>query len=207
MISGELKMRSSFQTPARILQVAPEPIADPYWRRCHRVLRMVSVLHGKGFHGLRVFPYDYPLAYRIELYPARYAEPDGVKYLQDSMPEGMDSRMIARHSGANETEFFGWKDAHAADAQQLALLFLQRFPELCRESYRLDYSYVGWFATLLAHCDYGFLPYLFAEHEEEIGVFRMHQIGGTGLEYFPLPPGANFGQTFVPEPEIEWLKR
>ncbi len=44
------------------------PFADTYWRRCLRVLRMVNILHGKGFQGLRVFPYIYPLAYRIELF-------------------------------------------------------------------------------------------------------------------------------------------
>lgn len=168
---------------------------------------MVSVLHGKGFHGLRVFPYDYPLAYRIELYPARFAEPDGVKYRQEAIPGGMEDRLIARHSGAGGAKFFGWDDAQDADAQRLALLFIERFPELCRETYHLDFAYAGWFATLLAHCDYGFLPYLFSEHEEEIGVFRMHQVGGDGLEYFPLPPGANFGQTLVPNPEIDWLNR
>jgi hypothetical protein len=200
-------MRNSFQTPARMFDEAPRPIADAYWRRCYRVLRMVGVLHGKGFHGLRVFPYEYPLAYRIELYPARYAELDGVKYREQDLPGGMDSRLIARHSGANEAKFFGWEDAQSADAQQLALLFIKRYPELCREAYHLDFAYAGWFATLLAHCDYGFLPYLFGEYEEEIGTFRMRAVDDGGLEYFPLPPAASFGQIFVPAPEIDWLKR
>lgn len=200
-------MRNMFQTPSRMFQDAPPPIADPYWRRCHRVLRMVGILHGKGFHGLRVFPYEYPIAYRIELYPGRYAELDGVKYRERDMPGGMDGTLIARHSGANEANFFGWEDAQAADAQQLALLFIKRFPELCREAYHLDFAYAGWFATLLAHCDYGFLPYLFGEYDDEIGVLRMRQVEEGGLEYFPLPPGASLGQTFVPEPEIEWMKR
>lgn len=200
-------MRNEFQTPSRIFTEAPKPISDAYWRRCHRVLRMVGILHGKGFHGLRVLAYDYPLAYRIELYPARYAEPDGVMYRYDNMPGGLESRLIARHSGANETNYFGWEDAKTADAQHLAVLFTQRFPELCREAYHLDYAYAGWFATLLGHCDYGYLPYLFGEFEENIGTFRMHQIDGGGMEYFPLPPAANCGQTFVPAPEIDWLKR
>ncbi len=200
-------MRNTFQIPARIFEAVPEPIKDPYWRRCHRVLRMVGVLHGKGFHGLRVFPYDYPLAYRIELYPACYAELDGVKYRSDIMPGGIDSRLIARHSGANEAKFFGWEDVQTADAHQLALLFLKRFPELSRECYHLDFAYAGWFATLLAHCDYGFMPYLFAEFEEEIGALRMHEVGASGLAYFPLPPSASFGQTFVPNPDIVWPKR
>lgn len=200
-------MRNTFQTPSRIFQEVSKPIPDDYWRRCHRVLRMVSILHSKGFHGLRVFPYDYPLAYRVELFPATYAEPDGVKYRYEKMPGGMDSRLIARHSGANEAKYFGWEDAQNADAPHLALLFIQRFPDLCREAYHLDYAYAGWFATLMGHCDYGYLPYLFGEFEEEIGVFRMHQIQSDGLEYFPLPPAAHHGQTFVPSPETGWLSR
>ncbi|MFT3986467.1 hypothetical protein [Aestuariivirga sp.] len=199
-------MRNEFSMPSRIFQVAPEPIADSYWRRCHRVLHMLGVLHGKGFHGLRIFPHNYPLAYRIEIYSSLYMSADGVKYRPEAIPTGVDSRIIARHSGADGASFFGWDDAQEANAQQLALLFISRFPDLCRESYRLDFAYAGWFATLLAHCDYGFLPYLFAENEEEIGVLRMNQIGGGGLEYFPLPPGTNFGQTFVPVPSAKWLK-
>jgi hypothetical protein len=199
-------MRNTFETPSNIFSEAPKSIADPYWRRCHRVLRMIAILHGKGLHGLRFFPYEYPLAYRIELYPARYAEADGVKYREQEMSSGMESRMIARHSGANGAKFFDWDDAQSADAQQLALLFIKRFPELCREAYHLDFAYVGWFATLLAHCDYGFLPYLFGEYESEMGAFRMRSIENGGLEYFSLPPGTSFGQTFIPKPGVKWLK-
>lgn len=200
-------MRTSFETPARIFTEAPKRFSDAYWRRCHRVLRMVGVLHGKGFHGLRVFPYDYPLAYRIELFPARYAEADGVRYRAQDMPGGMDSRLVARHTGANQANFFEWEDAQSADAHTLALLFIERFPELCREAFHLDYAYAGWFATLLAHCDYGYMPYLFSEHEEEIGIFRMHQLEGGGLGFFPLPPSPSHGQSLKPLPEMGWLKR
>jgi len=197
-------MRNTFPISLRIFDEAPKPMSDAYWRRCHRVLRMVGILHGKGFHGLRVYPYNYPLAYRIELYPARYSEPDGVKYRYEAMPGGMGSRLIARHSGANQAKFFEWEDAQSADAHQLALLFIKRFPEICRESYHLDYAYAGWFATLLAHCDYGFLPYLHGEYQEEIGVFRMNQVNGSGLEYFPLPPSTNHGHFLQPGEGICW---
>lgn len=39
-------MRNTFQTPSRIFNEVPKPIPDDYWRRCHRVLRMVGILHG-----------------------------------------------------------------------------------------------------------------------------------------------------------------
>jgi hypothetical protein len=94
-------MRNTFEVPAAIFSTSPKPFADAYWRRCFRVLRMVGVLHGKGFHGLRIFPYNYPLAYRIENFPARYSKPDEVKY------EIPDEKLVARHSGANERKYFG----------------------------------------------------------------------------------------------------
>lgn len=198
-------MRTTFDTPSRIFKEAPKPIVDDYWRRCHRVLRMVGILHGKGFHGLRIFTHNYPLAYRIEIYPSKYSGPDGVKYLSEFMHDSSAERMVARHSGANEAKYFGWEDAQSADAQLLALLFIKRFPELCREAYHLDYAYAGWFATLLGHCDYGYLPYLFSEYEDEIGCFRMNKAGETGLEYFPLPPAPNHGQVLRPSPEMDWF--
>ena len=199
-------MRNEFEVPRQLFSEAPQPFADPYWRRCHRVLRMVGILHGKGFHGLRIFPYDYPLAYRIELFPARYAERDGVNYDHSRIPGGHESRLVAKHTGANQSKFFGWEDAQSADAHKLALLFIERFPELCREAYHLDWAYAGWFATLLAHCDYGFMPYLFGEYEEELGVFRMHKVGGSGMDYYPLPPTSTGGQTFLPDPGSSWLR-
>jgi hypothetical protein len=198
-------MRTSFHTPPRVFETPPEPFTDEYARRCHRLLRMVGVLHGKGFQGLRVFPYLHPNAYRIELYPVAYARADGVKHRLDDEPDGWDSPLVARHTGANGAKFFEWEDAESLNAQQLAIRFIERFPELCREAYRLDYAYAGWFATLLAHCDYGYLPYLFGEYEEEIGTFRMQPCGGNGLEYFPLPPNSHYGHTLAPEPQPRWL--
>lgn len=200
-------MSTEFQVPSYIFRSAPRPIANDYWRRCHRVFRMLSVLHGKGFHGIRIFPYNYPLAYRIALFPARYADADGVKYRDGAFDGDLRDRLLAVHSGANEKSYFGWDDAQSADAHQLALLFIERFPDLCREAYYLDFAYAGWFSTLLAHCDYGCLPYLYDEYQPEIGKFRMNQFGAEGLEYFPLPPTANYGQSLVPNPEIEWLQK
>ena len=39
-------------------------------RRSQRVIRMISELHRMGFQRLRFMPYEYPLAYRIEIAPA-----------------------------------------------------------------------------------------------------------------------------------------
>jgi hypothetical protein len=149
-------MNTTFQVPAHIFHSSPRPFTNEYARPCHRVLRMVSILHNKGFHGLRVYPYEYPLAYRVEIFPSSYVSRNGVSYDQIAFEKLNQDKLIAKHSGAGGSHYFGWEDASFADAPTLALMFIQRFPELCRDAYHLDYAYAGWFATLMGHCDYGY---------------------------------------------------
>lgn len=192
-------MRNTFEVPEGIFERTPTPFTEVYYRRCLRVLRMVGILHGKGFHGLRVLPYIYPISYRIELYPGAYAKPDGVQYDENLIPGGFASKLIARYTGASEARFFGWEDAESANAHELALLFIKRFPELCQDAFYLDYAYAGWFTTLLAHCEYGALPYLFEEYKMQVpGAMRMLTVRAKAPEYFPSPPTPSYGHTLLP---------
>jgi hypothetical protein len=172
-----------------------------------RVLRMVAVLHGKGFHGLRAFMYEYPLAYRIELFPAQFADRGGIKHTHLEVLER--DRLLARHTGANGDRYFGWDDVSGLSAEELALIFLRRFPELAGAAYQLDFAYAGWFATLLSHCEYGYLPYLFSEHEPDIGTLRMRAVGKpqlpTGMDWFPSPPTPSHGVQFSANPRPGWM--
>lgn len=199
-----------FDVPNRVFTEAPKPFEDSYFRRCFRLLRMASILHMKGFQGLRVFPYIYPLAYRIELYPSIYASSDGVSYNWELSNEWMEERrVIARYSGASGANYFEWEDVSGATAHDLAVRFIERFPSLAKATYHLDYEYAGWFSTLLAHCEYGYLPYLYAEYEPEIGVMRLYKADGskTGLEMktFPLPPRRSAGVELLPRPKPAWM--
>jgi hypothetical protein len=153
----------------------------------------------------------YPLAYRIELYPADYTNRNGVSYNSEISDDTLESEhLIARHSGASDAQFFDWEDAINLNAHQLALLFIERFPELARATYHFDFAYVGWYATLLAHCEYGQLPYLFGEYEEEIGVMRMHIAGRITtvhkMDWFPLPPTPSGGVSMDPQPAPSWME-
>lgn len=204
--------RTSFLVPSEIFCEEPKRFDDEYARRCFRVLRMVGVLHGKGYHGLRVFPYKHPLAYRIELFPSRFVKLNGVSFDSELFEEKLDREgLIARHSGANESKFFGWDDATHDTAHQLAIKFVKRYPSLALASYHLDYAYAGWFATLLAHCEYGYLPYLFDEYEEELDVLRIWRVGSQRtfhqMDWFPLPPSQSGGNQMDPRPAPEWLKQ
>lgn len=203
--------RTSFLVPAEIFTNVPKPFKDDYARRCFRVLRMAAILHGKGFQGLRVFPHMHPLAYRIELFPATYVNRNGVSYDYELVGEKLErDRLVARHSGANGSQFFEWDDVSDHSSHQLALKFIERFPELANATYHLDYAYAGWFAALLAHCEYGHLPYLFSEYEEETDVMRIHHVVPQTTDYqmdwFPLPPRPSDGNTMDPRPAPRWMK-
>ncbi|SMX49932.1 hypothetical protein MAA8898_04518 [Maliponia aquimaris] len=171
---------------------------------------MVAILHGKGFHGLRVYPWLYPLAYRVEIYPAKFSGPSGVRYDDDLAPVMEEKRLVARHSGADQANYFGWDDVASDSAHELAIKFIDRFPQIVKAGYIVDYAYVGWYATLIAHCEYGYLPYLSAEFEPETDVMRMLQAnaiaGQHQMDWFPLPPSAGNGHRFDPRPEPRWFQ-
>lgn len=207
---GSDATKTSFTTPAAMFSEVPKAFEDPYARRCFRVLRMVAILHGKGFHGLRVFPYEYPIAYRIELFPAAYADETGARYRRESElsvdSPSQEKALVARHSGANDTKFFGWEAAEGLNAHQLAIRFIERYPLLANASYHLDFSYAGWYATLLAHCKYGFLPYLFSEYEDVTDAMRLRKVGCGDMKLFPLPPSSAGENILNPEPKPQWLE-
>lgn len=208
----DVNTRSAFLVPSEIFETEPQPLKDEYARRCFRVLRMAAILHGKGFHGLRVFPYEYPLAYRVELYPAEFAGRDGVKYDFSLHGQRLErEKLIARYSGSMGANYFDWDDVAHLNAHQLALVFIKRFPELARATYCLDYAYVGWFATLLAHCEYGRLPYRFGEYEDDMNVMRIRQYepktGTHRMDWFPLPPTPSGGMRLDPRPLPAWMEQ
>jgi hypothetical protein len=199
-----------FDVPERIFREPPKPFEDAYARRCFRLLRMASILHMKGFQGLRVFPHFHPLAYRIELYPSAYTGPDGVSYDRELASGWMEERrLIARHSGASGVKYFEWEDVAGASSHDLAEKFIERFPEIARATYHLDFEYAGWFATLLAHCEYGYLPFLEAEYEPRVGAMRLRRLDGVDAfpskDFFPLPPRRSAGAELLPRPKPAWM--
>jgi hypothetical protein len=199
-----------FEVPERMFREPPKPFEDAYARRCFRLLRMASILHMKGFQGLRVYPWEYPLAYRIELYPSTFTSADGVSYDWELSADWMEERrLIARHSGASGANYFDWEDVAGASAHDLAEKFIERFPAIAKATYHLDYEYAGWFSTLLAHCEYGYLPFLHAEYEPRIGAMRLRRVGGVdafpSTETFPLPPSRSAGVELMPRPRPAWM--
>lgn len=207
--SDLVSTRAQFIVPNQIFEVMPKPFEDPLARRAFRVLRMVSILHGKGFQGLRIMPYMYPIAYRIEVFPARFADTSGVRIRNDSgLRMATEPDRYALHVGYSSgsgSNYFGQKDAAKLNAHELALKFISWFPSLARETYVLDYAYAGWFSSLLAHCEYGSIPYLFGEFEPTHDAMRMQAFGDHPIDWFPLPPMPSAGSTLAPTPRPRWM--
>lgn len=115
---------------------------EPWVRRSQRVIRMMSELHRMGFQRLRLMPYEYPIAYRIQIGPVSCF----------SVVNGCHAKSEVRsvtYSSASGNEYFGWTDAKSDDARDLAVKFVDRFPEIAGSGSGRDWIYAGWLLELL----------------------------------------------------------
>ena len=139
-----------------------EPPVHAEARRAHRVLRMISELHKRGYQLLRATPYMAPSGFhwRVEIRPGHCVpDPDtGACY-----PGNADN--FASYSTGSGAEYFGWTDARHDDARALADKLLARFRWLESWGKGQDWAYAGWFLELLGRCEQGFLPIEFADYD------------------------------------------
>lgn len=112
-------------------------------RRGARVIRMVGELHRMGYQRLRIFPYLYPLAWRVGIGPADWFSPRNGALIEEG------TRHPPTYSSASQNEYFGWTDARTDDARQLANKFVERFPDIAAAGVGRDWAYVGWLVELL----------------------------------------------------------
>src|SRR4051812_660122 len=116
----------------------PKP-SVPWVRRAQRVIRMVEVLHQRGFQCLRLMPYAYPLAYRVAVAPRL-----SFSAINSACIEG-GTDLVATHSCAGDgARFFEWADATTDSATVLADKFLERFPRVAAHGKGRDWAYAGW---------------------------------------------------------------
>ena len=157
-----------------------------------RLIKMLVELHRRGYQRLRIFPYLYPLAWRLEFAPShRFSSKNGA-YFQGEAGVNEDGVKYetARYSSADEYKYFGWTDAQHMDAEKLAGLFVERFPILCKGSIGRDWEYAGWVSELSGYVSRTHsLPYVMAEYFEP---------GPEELDYLPF--GFNNPSTDFPLP-------
>ncbi len=166
--------------PQVMLTEPPKPFEKPEHRRALRLLRMISILHGKGFHGLRLYPrLTGAGAYRFYVFPCRYADKSGL-YYDSSQPNSI----MAGHSNSGLEFYFEKIKGEGLSAHELAIRFIDAFPELVKQSKLNDYAYVGWFTALLARSEYGSLP-MVSDYSDDIDMITLDN-KNSGV--FPMPP-------------------
>src|ERR1700737_3666346 len=105
---------------------------EPWIRRSQRVIRMISELHRMGFQRLRFMPYEYPLAYRIEIAPVSC-------FSAPTVFSGKDAQPSVTYSSGSENAYFEWTDAKSDDARELSVKFVRRFPEIVQSGSGRDW--------------------------------------------------------------------
>lgn len=133
--------------------ISSSPPEDAQVRRSLRLLTMVAELHKAGYQ-------------RIRIAPAKAASGDvwrcGVTSVDNVRENGWEpieaGERIAYYASTQENRYFGWADAPGKSARFLAMMFLERFPEIARRGIGRDHAYVGWFVEVLGGAENGRLP-------------------------------------------------
>jgi hypothetical protein len=183
----------------------------PSWiRPCVRTIRMVSELHRMGFQRLRMFPYEYPLAWRLCIAPRDACHARNGAYVPGSAmetyserfahgPEAATRTRLVTYSSASEREYFGWTDARTDSARDLANKFIVRFPSAAEAGRGRDWEYAGWLDELMSELERSpRLPFVMAEYfePEPLGLralpIRVYDAESAISLDFPLPPGGGY---------------
>ncbi len=140
--------------------VSLSPPTDPATRRACRVLAMVHELHKAGYQQLRIGAGMSPAGthWRCYITSADNIANDGWQVLNE------DGEVV-RYSTGDADHYFGFADGSGKSARELAVMFIDRFPELVRHSLGHDREYVGWYVAMLGAAERGRLPIFFADHE------------------------------------------
>jgi hypothetical protein len=188
---------------------APKPAKFPAWiRPCLRVIRMVSELQRMGFQRLRIFPYEYPLAWRLCVAPRAACHIRNGAYVSSVAFDAFSGHSepslharLATYSAASERDYFGWTDARTDSARDLADKFIHRFPAAAAIGRGRDWEYAGWLDELIGELEKGpCLPFVTAEYFEPcplqlraLPIRIFHPRGDSEISLdFPLPPGGDF---------------
>jgi hypothetical protein len=158
-----------------------------------RLIKMMVELHRRGFQLLRIFPYEYPLAWRLRIAPKSWFSSRNGTYIDPSHFGDQDIE-DATHSSSNGLKYFGLENLERLDAEHLAGEFASAFPRLCQAGLGRDWEYAGWLSELSGHISRTKeLPFVMAEYFEpgpsDLTYLPLRDYArGTEVTKFPLPP-------------------
>lgn len=160
-----------------------------------RLIKMVVELHRRGLQLLRIFPYEYPLAWRLRIAPKSFFSSRNGAYI-DPSHFGEQDIEDATHSSSSGLKYFGLENVERLDAEHLAGEFARAFPRLCEAGQGRDWEYAGWLSELSGHLSRtNVLPFVMAEYFEPgpdnltyLPLRNYHR--GNEITKFPLPPSS-----------------
>lgn len=129
-------------------QIRITPSSSPELRRCTRVVAMVNELHKVGYQRIRAIPQESPSGayWRCNITFADNVLDDGVTLRDFDINE---TGKVAHYTSGQGSGYFGWSDASTMTARQLAVAFLERFPEIGQNGQGRDWLYAGWLTDFL----------------------------------------------------------
>ncbi len=152
----------------------------PEIRRAQRVLLMVYELHKAGYQRLRIVPGLSPSGsyWRVSITPIT-----NILKTHGAMSREFDED-AAHYSSGMQNEYFDWEDAQKDTARQLAVKFIERFPEIVQKGSGRDWEYVGWYVEMLGFAERGHLPVAYADWYGE----EPNYLAKDGERELPFPP-------------------
>ena len=86
-------------------------------------------------------------------------------------------------------EYFGWTDAQRDNSRELAERFMQRFPKLVSMGNGRDWTYSGWYVSVLGVAETGHLPIAYGDPkiDPRKGVIGTISLSGKDLYLQPAP--------------------
>ncbi|MBI5306956.1 MAG: hypothetical protein HZB37_01110 [Planctomycetes bacterium] len=106
---------------------------------------MVAELHLRGYQRLRIAPGMSPSGchWRCTITPVNnISRNHGARIASWGI-------LSADYTSGQGQNYFGWKDASHANPNQLADLFIKRFPRIAEAGYGSDWIYAGWYIEML----------------------------------------------------------
>jgi hypothetical protein len=118
-------------------------------RQCRTVLVLVHELHLRGHQRLRAIPaMEHSGKYwRCAIAPVSLVSVDHGARL---VPGVRKDPRIATYTSRDQNRYFAWTDIYPyATPQELATLFVERFPEVVEAGKGSDWPYAGWYMEML----------------------------------------------------------
>ncbi|MEN3749293.1 hypothetical protein TPR58_19120 [Sphingomonas sp. HF-S3] len=137
------------------------PSTTPPVRNATRLLTMVHELHKAGYQRIRISPGMSPsgVYWRCSITHIGAMDADGRR-----VAPGAAADQVAFYTSGAEDRYFDWPDARARSGRELAVRFIERFPQIAQPGLGRDWAYAGWLTEILGRAELGRLPVFFADY-------------------------------------------